>query len=79
MHSSEMNCVQISLENSTVKQSPEICTKELSWQSLTDEDVVDSYNGLVSQFKGCIANNYNLLSFHMIVLLFFHLVHVSID
>ena len=65
-----MKQVHISLENSTVKLSPEISNKDIKQSPITHDDVVECYNGLVSEFKGCIVINYNILTFEMVLISF---------
>ena len=60
----EMKQVHLSL---TVKHSPEICNKDIKPSPITHDDIVECYNGLVSEFKGCIVINYNILTFEMVL------------
>ena len=61
-----MKQVHLSLENSTVKHSPEICNKDIKPSPITHDDVTECYNGLVSEFQGCVVINYNILTFGMV-------------
>ena len=57
IYPTEIQQVNISIDNASMIQSPEICTKDIKSSPVTPDDVVDSYKGLVTEFKGCIAIN----------------------